>query len=283
MKVFTLASELKVLQQENPTQKIAFIPTMGALHQGHLSLVQAAQQDGCLTVVSIFVNPLQFNNPEDLERYPRTLEEDLKKLRSQGTDIVFTPTVEEMYPTQLQNVVVDLGALDRRFEGACRPGHFHGVVQVVYRLFQFVQPHVVYFGEKDLQQCLVIEQLIKQVFPSLEMRRISTMRESSGLAMSSRNVRLSDDGRKTASELYLSLQKIVAGRYHLCSVIEAEKERLTQLGFEVEYLDCVSLPFLDEISCDFFRDLKGDKAQPSCAVLVAASLEGVRLIDNQVF
>lgn len=151
MKVFTLASELKVLQQENPNQKIAFIPTMGALHQGHLSLVQAAQQDGCLTVVSIFVNPLQFNNPEDLEKYPRTLEEDLRKLRSQGTDAVFTPTVEEMYPTQLQNVVVDLGALDRRFEGACRPGHFHGVVQVVYRLFQFVQPHVVYFGEKDLQ------------------------------------------------------------------------------------------------------------------------------------
>ena len=283
MKVFTLASELKSIQQENPIQKIAFIPTMGALHQGHLSLVRAAQQEDCLTVVSIFVNPLQFNNPLDLEKYPRTLEVDLQELASVGTDIVFTPTVEEMYPPQVENVVVDLGSLDEKFEGAFRPGHFHGVVQVVYRLFKYVQPQLVYFGEKDLQQCLVIEQLIQQVFPTIQMRRIATMRESSGLAMSSRNVRLSAEGRKTAPALYQSLLQIIENRKSLCSAVATETERLTQLGFDVEYLSCVSLPYLDDVPCDFFTSIIDDSLRPTCAVLVAASLDGVRLIDNQVF
>ncbi|MBM3438294.1 MAG: pantoate--beta-alanine ligase [Bacteroidetes bacterium] len=283
MKVFTLASELKSIQQENPTQKIAFIPTMGALHQGHLSLVRASQQEDCLTVVSIFVNPLQFKNPLDLDKYPRTLDADLQELANVGTDIVFTPTVEEMYPPQVENVVVDLGSLDEKFEGAFRPGHFHGVVQVVYRLFKYVQPQVVYFGEKDLQQCLVIEQLIQQVFPTIQMRRIATMRESSGLAMSSRNVRLSDEGRKTAPALYQSLLQIIENRKSLCSAVATETERLTQLGFDVEYLSCVSLPYLDDVPCDFFASIIDDSPRPKCAVLVAASLDGVRLIDNQVF
>ncbi|MEY2870660.1 MAG: Pantothenate synthetase, partial [Bacteroidota bacterium] len=141
MKVFTLATELSDIHRENPNRKIAFIPTMGALHAGHLSLVKSAQQDGYLTVVSIFVNPLQFNNPEDLEKYPRTLDNDLTLLSNQGVDVVFTPTTSEMYPVNVEDVQIELGDLDQKFEGACRPGHFHGVVQVVYRLFNYVQPH----------------------------------------------------------------------------------------------------------------------------------------------
>ena len=148
MKVFTLATELLSIQAENPQRKIAFIPTMGALHEGHLSLVENAQQNGYVTVVSIFINPLQFNNLSDLEKYPRTLEHDLALLEAQGVDFVFTPTNEEMYPTTTADVVVDLGLLDSRFEGACRPGHFHGVVQVVYRLFHYVQPPCGVFWRK---------------------------------------------------------------------------------------------------------------------------------------
>ena len=282
MKVFTLASELQRIHQENPHRKIAFIPTMGALHLGHLSLVEAAQQDGCYTVVSIFVNPLQFNNPEDLKKYPRTLDIDLQLLATQGVDAVFTPSIDEMYPSHVVDVTVDLGPLDSRFEGACRPGHFHGVIQVVYRLFQYVQPHVVYFGEKDLQQCLVIEQLIQQIYPQIEMCRIATKRESSGLALSSRNMRLSPTGLQTASALNRSLLAIVNGKADFCEVIKREKVELTKMGFEVEYLDCVSLPFLEELPCEYFQ-VNRQSSRFHCAVVVAARLEGVRLIDNQVF
>ena len=283
MKVFSLVSELDQIHVQYPERKIAFIPTMGALHEGHLSLIESAQAEGCVTVVSIFVNPLQFNNPDDLAKYPRTLEEDLQKLTLQGVDVVFTPTAEEMYHSDVEDIDVDLGALDSRFEGACRPGHFHGVVQVVYRLFKFVRPHIVFFGEKDLQQCLVIEQLVQQIFPAIDMRRVATKRETSGLAMSSRNVRLSFQGLKTAASLHQSLNRVVLHRKDFCSVIDEEKAHLEKLGFEIEYLNCVSLPFLDALPCDFFQADKPEIRPNNFAVVVAASIEGVRLIDNQVF
>ncbi|MFM2298462.1 MAG: hypothetical protein RIR98_70 [Bacteroidota bacterium] len=282
MKVFTLATELSDIHRENPNRKIAFIPTMGALHAGHLSLVKSAQQDGYLTVVSIFVNPLQFNNPEDLKKYPRTLDNDLALLSNQGVDVVFTPTTSEMYPANVEDVQIELGDLDQKFEGACRPGHFHGVVQVVYRLFNYVQPHVVYFGEKDLQQCLVIEQLVLQQFPSIEMKRVTTMREDSGLAMSSRNVRLSSNARKNAASIFQCLNAVIEQRLTHCKALIQQQERLKDMGFEVEYLTVVSLPFMNDVPCDFFQKPQSEKS-PQMAVVFAGSIEGVRLIDNLVF
>ncbi|MEY3781764.1 MAG: hypothetical protein RLZZ510_1747 [Bacteroidota bacterium] len=283
MKVFTLAAELPSIHIKNPNRKIAFIPTMGALHEGHLSLVEAAQQDGYVTVVSIFINPLQFNNSSDLEKYPRTLALDLALLEAQGVDFVFTPTNEEMYPSTTADVVVDLGPLDSRFEGACRPGHFHGVVQVVYRLFNYVQPHVVYFGEKDLQQCLVIEQLVAQHFPDLQMCRVVTKREASGLAMSSRNMRLSDKGLETAAAIYKSLTAVVANPTQMGVTLAIEKQNLTSMGFDVEYLSCVMLPFMDELDNQQLQSLTQVTKSRQYAVVFAGSLEGVRLIDNLVF
>lgn len=283
MKVFTLATELLSIQAENPQRKIAFIPTMGALHEGHLSLVENAQQNGYVTVVSIFINPLQFNNLSDLEKYPRTLENDLALLEAQGVDFVFTPTNEEMYPTTTADVVLDLGLLDSRFEGACRPGHFHGVVQVVYRLFHYVQPHVVFFGEKDLQQCLVIEQLVLQHFPEIDMQRVPTKREVSGLAMSSRNMRLTKNGLETAAAIYRSLSAIIVNLTDIDARLAFEKQKLTSLGFDVEYLSCVSLPFMDEVSGKQLDNQSDASKKGKYAVVFAGSLEGVRLIDNLVF
>lgn len=283
MKVLSLAVELPAIHINNPNRQIAFIPTMGALHEGHLSLVRTAQNDGYVTVVSIFINPRQFNNVADLEKYPRTLERDLALLEAQGVDFVFTPTNEEMYPSTTADVVVDLGLLDTRFEGACRPGHFQGVVQVVYRLFKFVQPHVVYFGEKDLQQCLVIEQLVVQHFPGIDMRRVKTKRENSGLAMSSRNMRLSEKGLETAAAIHKSLNAVVANPTQLATTMAKEKEKLTSLGFDVEYLSCVALPFMDVVDDQQMQSRSVASKSEQYAVVFAGSIEGVRLIDNLVF
>lgn len=283
MKVFERAEDLLHIHSDLGSQKLAFIPTMGALHQGHLSLVRAAQDMGHKTIVSIFVNPLQFNNSEDLLKYPRTLEHDLALLEAQGVDFVFTPTNEEMYPTTTADVVVELGLLDSRFEGACRPGHFHGVVQVVYRLFKYVNPSEVFFGQKDLQQCLVIEQLIEQVFPHIKMHRIPTMREESGLAMSSRNVRLSSESMLKAAEISKSLKDIATRKEEFCEAVVWHAQRLTQMGFEVEYLSCVSMPWMDALECDHFTKEPNGSNGPQNAVIFAGSLNGVRLIDNWVF
>jgi len=283
MKVFERAEDLLHMHRDLGSQQLAFIPTMGALHQGHLSLVRAAQAKGHKTIVSIFVNPLQFNNSEDLLKYPRTLQADLKLLDDQGVDWVFTPNIDEMYPASIADVEVDLGLLEDRFEGAFRPGHFHGVVQVVYRLFKYVNPSEVFFGQKDLQQCLVIEQLIEQVFPHIKMHRVQTMREDSGLAMSSRNVRLSPESLLKAAEISKSLKDIATRKEEFCEAIDLHSQRLTEIGFEVEYLSCVSLPWMDAVECDHFtKDPKASNGHQN-AVIFAGSLNGVRLIDNWVF
>lgn len=281
MQVFERAAELLTINNGHDAIKLAFIPTMGALHEGHLSLVESAQNMGYKTIVSIFVNPLQFNNPEDLKKYPRTLEADLVMLENQGVDFVFIPTVQEMYPSEVLDIEIELGSLATCFEGSFRPGHFNGVIQVVYRLFKFVNPDVVFFGEKDLQQCLVIQQLNEQVFPNIKMYRVPTKREVSGLAMSSRNVRLSSASRKSASEIYKSLQAIVLNKENLCSETRNQTNRLTELGFTVEYMNCVSLPHMELLSCDYF--LKKQAHVQPFAVVFAGNIDGVRLIDNLVF
>ncbi len=212
---------------------IGFVPTMGALHQGHLDLVRLAKAQQTTVVVSVFVNPKQFNNPEDLKKYPRTISEDLRLLEENGVDAVFVPNVNEIFPESQKSVDAlnpnqndqILKNLDAVWEGKYRPGHFSGVVDVVRRLFQIVLPQQVYFGQKDLQQCLVIEQLIHSEFPNMAMNLVPTKRELSGLAMSSRNMRLSNDARLKAAAIYQSLQRIenaVRSRYFEIKTFKSE-------------------------------------------------------------
>lgn len=185
---------------------IGFVPTMGALHEGHLSLVRQARQENDLVIVSIFVNPIQFNNPEDLKKYPRTLEKDLEMLASVQCDIVFTPSVDEMYPKSIEKTY-DFGALAEVMEGAFRPGHFNGVAVVVQRLFEITLPHKAYFGEKDFQQLQIIKALVRIEKIEVEIVPCPISRESDGLARSSRNERLTPEMRAAAPYIQMVLRE----------------------------------------------------------------------------
>jgi len=186
-------------------QTVGFVPTMGALHDGHLSLVDAARAECDLTAVSIFVNPTQFGLQEDLNRYPRDLDQDLRQLGHRGCDLVFAPSVEAMYPDGF-DTSVDVGPLGRELEGECRPGHFRGVATVVLKLFQIVPADVAYFGRKDYQQSLVVQRLVRDLNVPIAIRVCPTVREPDGLALSSRNAYLSADQRQRALALSQSLQ-----------------------------------------------------------------------------
>ena len=183
---------------------VGFVPTMGALHRGHISLVEQCRKENGITGVSIFVNPTQFNDKSDLAAYPRTLEEDLDKLTSVGCDFVFAPTVEEMYPEE-DTRVFDFGMLDKVMEGAYRPGHFNGVAQIVSKLFDVVQPNRAYFGEKDFQQLAIIRRLVAMMNLPVQIVACPIVREADGLAMSSRNVRLTHSQRKNAPTIARTL------------------------------------------------------------------------------
>lgn len=241
---------------------------MGALHSGHLALVAEAARFGPV-LVSIFVNPAQFNNAADLAKYPRTLHSDLQKLRMAGADAVFIPTEIDIYPPQLTPVEVNLNGLDEKLEGAYRPGHFRGVIKILHRLFEVVRPRRVFFGQKDLQQCLVAACLIKQHFPEIEQHNTETIREASGLAMSSRNTRLTEQGKTKAATIYRALclyNKAVWPNK------EAVLSQLSLAGIETEYLEVMNLPEFEPAEV-----ADNNKSQ---AVLFAGYLEGVRLIDN---
>lgn len=262
----------------------AMIPTMGALHQGHLSLIEAAQKNGYQTVVSIFVNPMQFNNTADLEKYPRHLDNDLALLAGLGVDAVWTPNIDTIYPADFSEIALDLGILDQIFEGLHRPGHFNGVVQVLNQLFSVIQPQAVFFGQKDLQQCLVVEKLLAAYFPQIKYFRVATLRAPSGLALSSRNERLTSKGKELAAEIYASMLRISNSLANHNEVQDQECERLKQLGFEIEYLEWVSLPNMEKAK---LRDLTimeehalSNVKTATTAVVFAGTLEGVRLIDN---
>ncbi|NBP06112.1 MAG: 4-phosphopantoate--beta-alanine ligase, partial [Bacteroidetes bacterium] len=188
----------------------SFVPTMGALHAGHLALVENAKALDKPVLVSIFVNPAQFNNAEDLQKYPRTLTQDLLVLSQAGVDAVYLPVTEDLYPEGLAEVNLDLGVLDRVFEGQKRPGHFKGVVKVLHRLFSVLNPEDVFFGQKDLQQCLVVEKLIDKHFPRIHQHNIPTQRDpQTGLALSSRNTRLTENGLRAAANISLALKQVV--------------------------------------------------------------------------
>ena len=206
MHVVSTVAELR--QRLDKQKSVAFVPTMGNLHAGHLHLVELAKQQAKCVVVSIFVNPLQFGANEDLANYPRTLEEDCEKLKLAGVDVVFTPTVETMYPTE-QTVLVEPPAIANTLCGASRPGHFRGVATVVLKLFNMVRPDVAVFGKKDFQQLFIIREMVKQLNLPIEIVAGETMREPDGLAMSSRNGYLLPGQRVEAQRLHRALRQVV--------------------------------------------------------------------------
>lgn len=270
-------SELKsVLKSSGKADLVGFVPTMGALHKGHLSLVQNAVDENPLVVVSIFVNPTQFNDSKDLDRYPRTLVADMKLLETTGCQIVFAPDVTEIYP-EPDTRKFDFGQLDKVMEGKHRPGHFNGVAQVVSKLFEMVQPQKAYFGLKDFQQLAVIKNMVKQLNLSIEIVPCPIIREESGLAMSSRNELLSSEERANAAAISQTLFKakeLKTGK----TVSELEKwvaETINKNPYlEVEYAEIV-----DDTELQPIKNWDESNRKVLC---VAVFCGKIRLIDNIV-
>lgn len=260
------------------TNKIGFVPTMGALHDGHLSLIKQSNDQQNVTVCSIFVNPTQFNDPTDFEKYPKTIEQDLQLLEAANCAIVFLPNVQEIYPNGIQNTKqYDLGFLEERLEGSTRPGHFQGVCMVVERLLEIVQPNYLYLGQKDYQQCMVITHLVKlmQLENKINIQIGATVREQSGLAMSSRNLRLNEMQKEHATQIFQSL-KYIKEKIETVSVNELiafTEKKLIENNFEkVDYITICNASTLQPIT-SFDKNTK-------TIALIAAFIGGVRLIDN---
>jgi len=277
MKIITESASLKsTLEILGPVKKsIGLVPTMGALHQGHESLVRASKDENDLTIVSIFVNPIQFNNLNDLDNYPSSTEEDLEELRKQDCDIVFLPSTNEMYPSK-PLIKLNFGYMDTSMEGAYRPGHFSGVGLVVMKLFNIMHPTRAYFGQKDLQQYKIIETMVTDTSQEVELRMMPIIREPSGLAMSSRNSRLNEEERKTAMQIYKALQigaEAIAKGLFVPSSIKAANDYLQQFAdIKVEYITLVNLENLQKVESVSDSD--------RLALCFAGYIGEVRLIDN---
>jgi pantoate--beta-alanine ligase len=277
MFVFNTVSELQQYLNSRRAngEQIGFAPTMGALHLGHLDLMRHSKAQNACTVCSIFVNPTQFNDPKDLEKYPRTPEKDLTMLESVGTEVVFMPAVEEIYPPGLDLTLhLNLNPLDQVMEGAFRPGHFQGMAQVVKRLLDIVQPDRLYMGQKDFQQFSIVGYLIQQMQLPVELVMVPTVREPDGLAMSSRNVRLSPAQRQAAPIIYRTLEW-AKSQLGLQAIAEIETEALQRLNlpdFRPEYFQIVDGKTLQPIT---------NPTEHDWIVACGASWVGeVRLIDN---
>lgn len=256
---------------------VGFVPTMGALHRGHISLVENAANDNNFVVVSIFVNPTQFNNPEDLKRYPRNLETDLNMLANVGCDLVFAPLVDEMYPVP-DNRKFQFGALETVMEGKFRPGHFNGVAQVVSKFFDMIKPDKAYFGLKDFQQLAIVKNMVKQLNLTVEIVPCSIIREKNGLAMSSRNELLSAEERENASVISetIFMAKELAGEKSVKELTEWVTERINKNPFlNVEYFEIV-----DDVNLQPVKNWESESIKVGC---VAVYCGKVRLIDNIVF
>lgn len=259
-------------------QQIGFVPTMGALHAGHLSLVEASKKNNTATVVSIFVNPTQFNDPKDLANYPITIERDIEMLTEAGVDVLFLPSVLEMYPTEASKKMdYHLGFLNTVYEAAARPGHFDGVALVVKKLLDMVQPHRLYMGQKDYQQVQVVRQLIHDFALPVQLVMCPIVREADGLAMSSRNVRLSPEARKMAlnlSKSLFSLQANGSAQPLSARVAQAKHELNSHPEIHVEYLDIADAETLQPVD--------PDDATAKKVALLAATVGGVHLLDNTI-
>ncbi|AKF19107.1 pantoate--beta-alanine ligase [Escherichia coli] len=270
-----LRQQIRRLRMEG--KLVALVPTMGNLHDGHMKLVDEAKARADVVVVSIFVNPMQFDRPEDLARYPRTLQEDCEKLNKRKVDLVFAPSVKEIYPNGTEtHTYVDVPGLSTMLEGASRPGHFRGVSTIVSKLFNLVQPDIACFGEKDFQQLALIRKMVADMGFDIEIVGVPIMRAKDGLALSSRNGYLTAEQRKIAPGLYKVLSsiadKLQAGERDLDEIITIAGQELNEKGFRADDIQIRDADTLLEVS----------ETSKRAVILVAAWLGDARLIDNKM-
>ncbi|HDV4864237.1 TPA: pantoate--beta-alanine ligase [Escherichia coli] len=270
-----LRQQILLLRMEG--KRVALVPTMGNLHDGHMKLVDEAKARADVVVVSIFVNPMQFDRPEDLARYPRTLQEDCEKLNKRKVDLVFAPSVKEIYPNGTEtHTYVDVPGLSTMLEGASRPGHFRGVSTIVSKLFNLVQPDIACFGEKDFQQLALIRKMVADMGFDIEIVGVPIMRAKDGLALSSRNGYLTAEQRKIAPGLYKVLSsiadKLQAGERDLDEIITIAGQELNEKGFRADDIQIRDADTLLEVS----------ETSKRAVILVAAWLGDARLIDNKM-
>lgn len=277
MEIFTRISEImnylhvkKIIGHE-----IGFVPTMGALHDGHLTLIKASKSKNLLTVASIFVNPTQFGPNEDFDKYPRTIEQDIALLKSVNCDVLFLPSVEEMYPTP-SAIVLRMPSLTQKYEGKFRKGHFEGVMLIVAKLFNIILPDVAFFGQKDFQQCAVIKQMVKDLSFPIKIEIIPTVREKDGLAMSSRNRYLNEVERQKAVGIYQTLvyiKNMVQHEKNVDNLVKHAYDYIQKFGFtQIDYIDIVH--------ADTLENLQHAHAENKPVMLITARLGTTRLLDN---
>lgn len=265
--------------QKEKGHSVGFVPTMGALHNGHISLVEASKKENQVTVCCIFVNPTQFTDPTDFEKYPITLEKDIEMLEAAGSDILFLPPVKEMYPDGIKNKIhYNIGYLETVLEGKFRPGHFQGVCTIVHRLLDIVRPDNLYLGQKDYQQCMVIIKLIELIRQDkkINVNLCPTLREADGLAMSSRNMRLNKEERLNAIEIYCCLSMIKENLQleDIAVLQQRAYSMLEKKGFKIDYIEIADAKNLS--------DVKKWDGKNKLVALVAAFMSEVRLIDNML-
>lgn len=276
MNIYKTAEELRsfVTEERKQGHRIAFVPTMGALHEGHLSLVRRALKENDCCIVSVFVNPTQFNNPRDLETYPRTLDADSRLLASIGTTALFAPEVETIYP-EPDTRVFHVGAVAEVMEGKYRPGHFNGVMQVVSRLFDLVQPDCAYFGEKDFQQIAVLRAMAREIKSPVEIIACPIVREEDGLARSSRNTLLSEEGRVQAPNIYRILSESRTWSKELSP--KEVIERATQL---LDAIPTLRVEYFEIVDADTLQPITRWEDSPKPHGCITVYCGEVRLIDN---
>lgn len=270
-----LTNYLHLLRSSDQSVTVGFVPTMGALHQGHMTLVNKSVQENDISICSVFVNPTQFGEKSDLVNYPKPIEKDIELLMQAKNKILFLPEVDEMYPKSYEQQNFDLQNLDFKIEGKQRPGHFQGVCNVLYRFFQIIEPTRAYFGQKDFQQTVVVKRLVQLMGIDTSIDVVPIAREEHGLAMSSRNIRLSQQARKEADFLYKNLLQIKSG-YKLLGLkaaISAAKQRIAQIPeAETEYLLAVDAGSLEEV--------ENEAESEQIVLLAVVKFHGVRLLDN---
>lgn len=282
MRVFKLQSDLNdyLSRMRLRRRKIGLVPTMGALHEGHMALIKASREEADITVCTIFVNPAQFNNPDDLLKYPRSLEDDLEKLKATSCEVAYAPEASDLYDLDMgEQVRFDFGNLGQVLEGHYRPGHFNGVALVVLKFFNIVQPDITFFGQKDLQQFHIIRTLIHDLSYHIQLRLVPTVREKDGLAMSSRNRRIPEGLRPLAGRFYECLIKGREMLYRGSSVKEV-KQHMEEVfkrhpELELEYFEVV-----DTFKFTVIDDIQNKE---STALCIAGYLNNIRLIDNVMY
>lgn len=274
MKTFTKVSELREALKSVKREDIGFVPTMGALHAGHRSLVEKARKECAVVVVSVFVNPTQFNDKNDLRNYPRTPEADAALLEAAGADFVLMPSVEEIYP-EPDTRLFDFGQIDKVMEGATRPGHFNGVAQVVSRLFDMVQPAKAYFGEKDFQQIAVIKAMVEQLGLEVEIVECPIIRDTDGLALSSRNTLLDEAHRAAAPHIYEVLKQCAEKSAKLTPA-----ELTAWVTAEVEQNPLLKVIYFQAVDALSMQQVESWEQSPRVQGCIAVQAGEIRLIDN---